>query len=76
MSSLGAARPHKIEVPCVLIDKSNFCELSVAVAISLLSLNSGTGLATVLDVLAEVSVVLYLVVFAYRTRRGFTQKPA
>jgi ACR3 family arsenite transporter len=63
--------PHKIAAPCALIGTSNFFELAVAVAISLFGLHSGAALATVVGVLVEVPVMLSLVAFANRTRRGF-----
>jgi ACR3 family arsenite transporter len=63
--------PHRIAAPCALIGTSNFFELAVAVAISLFGLNSGAALATVVGVLVEVPVMLSLVAFANRTRRGF-----
>ncbi|MHA7851245.1 ACR3 family arsenite efflux transporter [Roseovarius sp.] len=64
--------PHRIAAPCALIGTSNFFELAVAVAISLFGLNSGAALATVVGVLVEVPVMLSLVAFANRTRRGFS----
>ncbi|QFS81930.1 Sodium Bile acid symporter family protein [Roseivivax sp. THAF40] len=63
--------PHRIAAPCALIGTSNFFELAVAVAISLFGLNSGAALATVVGVLVEVPVMLSLVAFVNRTRRGF-----
>ena len=64
--------PHRIAAPCARIGTSNFCELAVAVAISLFGLNSGAALATVVGVLVEVPVMLSLVAFANRTRERFT----
>ena len=43
--------------PSALIGASSFFELAVAAAISLLGLNSGAALATVVGVLVEVPVV-------------------
>jgi ACR3 family arsenite transporter len=65
--------PHKIAAPCALIGTSNFFELAVAVAIGLFGLNSGAALVTVVGVLVEVPVMLSLVAFANRTKRGFPQ---
>lgn len=61
--------PHRIAAHCAMICTSNFFEL--AVAISLISLNSGAALATVIGGLAEVPVMLSLVAFANRTRARF-----
>lgn len=63
--------PHNIAAPASLIGTSNFFELAVAVAISLFGLHSGAALATVVGVLVEVPVMLSLVAFANRTRKGF-----
>ncbi|MFN3807484.1 ACR3 family arsenite efflux transporter [Asticcacaulis sp.] len=56
--------PHSIAAPAALIGGSNFFELAVAVAISLFGLNSGAALATVVGVLVEVPVMLWLVKIA------------
>lgn len=56
--------PHNIAAPAALIGGSNFFELAVAVAISLFGLNSGAALATVVGVLVEVPVMLWLVKIA------------
>ena len=53
--------PHNIAAPCALIGTSNFFELAVAVAIALYGFNSGAALATVVGVLIEVPVMLWLV---------------
>jgi ACR3 family arsenite transporter len=65
--------PFRIAAPCAMIGTSNFFELAVAVAISLLVLNSGAALATVVGVLVEVPVMLSLVAFANKTREHFLQ---
>jgi len=71
----GAARiwgiPFNVAAPCALIGTSNFFELAVAVAISLVGLGSGAALATVVGVLVEVPVMLSLVAFANRTQHWF-----
>ena len=63
--------PFSIAAPAALIATSNFFELAVAVAISLLGLQSGAALATVVGVLVEVPVMLSLVAFANRTKNKF-----
>jgi len=50
-----------IAAPAALIGSSNFFELAVAVAISLFGLESGAALATVVGVLVEVPVMLFIV---------------
>lgn len=71
----GAARvlglPFEVAAPAAMIGTSNFFELAVAVAISLMGLESGAALATVVGVLIEVPVMLSLVGFANRTRGWF-----
>lgn len=56
-----AKLPYSIAAPCAMIGASNFFELAVAVAISLFGLSSGATLATVVGVLVEVPVMLFLV---------------
>lgn len=63
--------PHDVAAPAGLIGASNFFELAVAVAISLFGLNSGATLATVVGVLVEVPVMLFLVRVANNTRNWF-----
>ncbi|MFK7822631.1 MAG: ACR3 family arsenite efflux transporter [Oligoflexales bacterium] len=63
--------PHRISAPAAMIGTSNFFELAVAVAIGLFGLNSGAALATVVGVLVEVPVMLFLVAFANRTKKSF-----
>ncbi|EIJ41465.1 arsenical-resistance protein [Beggiatoa alba B18LD] len=53
--------PLTITAPVALIGSSNFFELAVAVAISLFGLQSGAALATVVGVLVEVPVMLFIV---------------
>jgi ACR3 family arsenite transporter len=63
--------PVAIAGPAALIGTSNFFELAVAVAISLFGLNSGAALATVVGVLVEVPVMLFLVSIVNRSRSWF-----
>ncbi|MCH5242044.1 MAG: ACR3 family arsenite efflux transporter [Muribaculaceae bacterium] len=63
--------PHSIAAPAGMIGASNFFELAVAVAISLFGLESGAALATVVGVLVEVPVMLFLVKIANKTRNYF-----
>ncbi|MCP5419042.1 MAG: ACR3 family arsenite efflux transporter [Gammaproteobacteria bacterium] len=63
--------PIAIAGPAALIGTSNFFELAVAVAISLFGLNSGAALATVVGVLVEVPVMLFLVSIVNRSRQWF-----
>lgn len=63
--------PHSVAAPAGMIGASNFFELAVAVAISLFGLQSGAALATVVGVLVEVPVMLYLVRIANQTRHHF-----
>ena len=63
--------PHSVAAPAGMIGASNFFELAVAVAISLFGLQSGAALATVVGVLVEVPVMLFLVRIANNTRHWF-----
>jgi len=62
---------HDVAAPGALIGASNFFELAVAVAIALFGLNSGATLATVVGVLVEVPLMLFLVGIANRTKKHF-----
>ncbi len=64
---------HKVAAPAAMIGTSNFFELAVAVAIALFGLNSGATLVTVVGVLVEVPLMLYLVKIANNTRHWFPE---
>lgn len=64
---------HRIAAPAAMIGTSNFFELAVAVAIALFGLNSGATLVTVVGVLVEVPLMLYLVKIANNTRHWFPE---
>ncbi len=53
--------PHCVAGPSALIGASNFFELAVATAIALFGFESGAALATVVGVLIEVPVMLWVV---------------
>jgi len=63
--------PHNIAAPAGMIGASNFFELSVAVAISLFGASSPVVLVTIVGVLVEVPVMLFLVNIANRTKHWF-----
>ncbi|MFA5340835.1 MAG: ACR3 family arsenite efflux transporter [Clostridia bacterium] len=63
--------PHNIAAPAGMIGASNFFELAVAVAISLFSAKSPVVLATIVGVLVEVPVMLFLVKIANRSREWY-----
>ncbi len=65
--------PHNISAPAGMIGASNFFELAVAVSISLFGLSSGSTLATIVGVLVEVPIMLFLVRVANNTK-GFFDK--
>lgn len=57
--------------PSALIGASNFFELAVAIAIALFGLESGATLATVVGVLVEVPLMLFLVSIVNKTQGWF-----
>jgi ACR3 family arsenite transporter len=59
---------HNIACPSALIGASNFFELAVAAAISLFGFDSGAALATVVGVLIEVPVMLWVVAVVNRSK--------
>ena len=59
---------HDIAGPSAMIGASNFFELAVAVAIVLYGFDSGAALATVVGVLIEVPVMLWLVRVVNRSK--------
>jgi len=63
---LGEA--HAVACPSALIGASNFFELAVAAAIGLFGFDSGAALATVVGVLIEVPVMLFVVRVVNNTR--------
>lgn len=63
--------PHDIAAPAGMIGASNFFELAVAVAIALFPYNPGVALATIVGVLTEVPVMLFLVKIANKTKKWF-----
>jgi ACR3 family arsenite transporter len=66
---LGVA--HCVAGPSALIGASNFFELAVATAISLFGFQSGAALATVVGVLIEVPVMLFVVSVVNRSQRWY-----
>lgn len=62
---------HSVAAPAAMIGTSNFFELAVAVSIALFGLNSGATLVTVIGVLVEVPLMLFLVRVANNTRSWF-----
>jgi ACR3 family arsenite transporter len=62
---------HDVAAPAGMIGASNFFELAVAVAVALFPLNPGVALATIVGVLVEVPVMLYLVKIANKTKNWF-----
>ncbi len=71
LSSKALRLPHCIAAPAGMIGASNFFELSVAVSISLFGASSPATLATIVGVLVEVPVMLWLVKIANRTKHWF-----
>jgi ACR3 family arsenite transporter len=63
--------PHDVAAPAGMIGASNFFELAVAVAITLFGASSPAVLVTIVGVLVEVPVMLFLVKIANRTTSWF-----
>lgn len=59
---------HTVAGPSCLIGASNFFELAVAAAISMFGITSGAALATVVGVLVEVPIMLFVVAIVNRTK--------
>ncbi len=68
--------PHNIAAPAGMIGASNFFELAVAVAIALFGTQSPVALATIVGVLVEVPVMLFLVKIANNTKGWFPNEQA
>ena len=66
--------PYNVAAPAGMIGASNFFELSVAVAISLFGASSPVALATIVGVLTEVPVMLFLVKIANSTQNCFIKE--
>lgn len=62
---------HCVAGPSALIGASNFFELAVATAISLFGFQSGAALATVVGVLIEVPVMLFVVGVVNRSQHWY-----
>ncbi|HOI50860.1 ACR3 family arsenite efflux transporter [Azonexus caeni] len=62
---------HDVAGPATMIGASNFFELAVAVAIVLYGFDSGAALATVVGVLIEVPVMLWLVKMVNSTKTWY-----
>jgi ACR3 family arsenite transporter len=65
---------YTILSPAALISTSNFFELAVAIAISIYGPDSGASLATVVGVLVEVPLMLYLVSLCQKFRPGLDKR--
>ncbi|MTF39666.1 ACR3 family arsenite efflux transporter [Cyanobacterium aponinum] len=61
--------------PTALIGASNHFEVAIATAVMLFGLNSGAALATVVGVLIEVPVMLFLVEICKKTASWFKRDP-
>ena len=74
----GAARLFKLSyrdaAPAAMIGASNHFEVAIATATMLFGLSSGAALATVVGVLIEVPVMLWLVKICLRTQHWFPEK--
>ena len=74
----AAARILKLSyadaAPAAMIGASNHFEVAIATATMLFGLSSGAALATVVGVLIEVPVMLWLVKICLRTQHWFPEK--
>ena len=59
--------------PTAIIAGSNHFEVAIAVATTLFGVGSGASLATVVGVLTEVPIMLFLVWLCQKTRARFDQ---
>jgi ACR3 family arsenite transporter len=66
--------PYRDAAPAAMIGASNHFEVAIATAVMLFGLNSGAALATVVGVLIEVPVMLWLVRICLNTRHWFREK--
>ena len=62
---------HDIAAPAGMIGASNFFELAVAVAIALFTAKSPVVLATIVGVLVEVPIMLFLVKIANKSKKWY-----
>jgi ACR3 family arsenite efflux pump ArsB len=63
--------PYRDAAPAAMIGASNHFEVAIATATMLLGLSSSAALATVVGVLIEAPVMLWLVNICLRTQRHF-----
>jgi len=68
--------PYRDAAPAAMIGASNHFEVAIATATMLFGLSSGAALATVVGVLIEVPVMLWLVKICLRTQHWFEPKDA
>lgn len=73
LASKALKLPHNIAAPAGMIGASNFFELAVAVAIALFGAQSPVALATIVGVLTEVPLMLFLVKIANNTKGWFSE---
>ena len=67
--------PYADAAPAAMIGASNHFEVAIATATMLFGLSSGAALATVVGVLIEVPVMLWLVKICLRTQHWFSAAP-
>ena len=68
--------PYEYAAPSAMIGASNHFEVAIATATMLFGISSGAALATVVGVLIEVPVMLWLVRICLKTRGWFPTKEA